>query len=101
MMPVLMISNGQHLLAALAPQAGGAPPAPWVLDYASARWTQSLPFILSRWAVAVRRSCEIALSEEPTSSITLEIVSIEKLFVRGIELVAVRAALAPDEPALA
>ncbi len=38
MMPVLMMSNGTRLIAALSPQTGGAQPAPWVLDYIDGKW---------------------------------------------------------------
>jgi DNA-binding beta-propeller fold protein YncE len=39
MMPVQIMSGGTHLIAALAPQAGGAPPSPQLLDYATGKWT--------------------------------------------------------------
>jgi WD40 repeat protein len=39
-MPLAIVSNGTWLLAALAPQAGGAPPAAWMLDYTAGKWTE-------------------------------------------------------------
>ena len=38
-MPVLIMSRGTHLLAALAPQVGGAQPTPQLLDYRTGKWT--------------------------------------------------------------
>lgn len=40
MMPVMMMSQGAHLLIALAPQRGGAQPTSWLLDYAAGKWAE-------------------------------------------------------------
>lgn len=51
-MPVLMMSGRAHLLAALAPQIGGAQPTPWLLDYAAGKWA-ALP--AAKDAIAAQR----------------------------------------------